>query len=96
MNPDLSSCMLRRNPGNYLLEVEICPDAKSGFCPDGIGEIRICLLDFSKKSGYERRRNPGNYLPEVEICPDAKFGKIRICLLAAAAATQGFGAFSDL
>ena len=84
-NPDLSgksACEMRRNPGNHLGEVKLCPDAKSA-------KIRICLLiaclldcaDLSKKSGCEMRRNPGNHLRDVNICPDAQSGEIRICLL---------------
>ena len=33
-NPDLSGksgCEVRRNPGNHIWDIEICPDAKSGY-----------------------------------------------------------------
>ena len=84
-NPDLfgkSGCEMRRNPGNHIRDIEICPDAKSG----SIRKMRMWTgcdcADLAKKSGCEMWRNSGNHHRDLRKNPDAKWGKIRICLLA--------------
>ena len=49
--PDLSGksgCGMRRNPGNHLREVRICPDAKSGF----VRKIRMWNAEKSGQSPW--------------------------------------------
>ena len=83
-NPDLSGksgCEMRRNPGNHIGDIEICPDAKSGSVRKKRMWTGCDCADLSKKSGCEMWRNSGNHHRDLRKNPDAKWVKIRICLL---------------